>query len=92
VSDAINPSHYKQGKVECIEGIEAALSPEEYRGYLRGQIFKYLWRLGKKDDPIQEIGKAGWYMNRLAETYHHTEYDFEKGEPVEIKVGLTKAR
>jgi len=90
MSDAINPSHYKQGDVECIDAIKSALSPEEYQGYLRGQCFKYLWRLGKKDDPNQELGKVGWYLNRLMETYPHTEYDFDKGEP--IKVGMTKAQ
>ena len=67
--DNINPDHYKQGDVECIDAIASALSPEEYRGYLRGQVFKYLWRLGKKDVPQQEVGKAGWYLDRLNKAY-----------------------
>lgn len=66
MSDNVNnPVHYTQGNVECIDAIESALSPEEFRGYLRGNIIKYAWRLGRKDDPIQEIGKIGWYANRL---------------------------
>lgn len=66
VRDLINhPSHYTHGGIECIEAIEAALTPEEFRGYLKGQIFKYNWRLGHKDDPLQEAGKLLWYGNRL---------------------------
>lgn len=65
VADAINPSHYQTGSIECIEAIEAALTPEEYRGYLKGQIFRYNWRLGHKDEPVQEAGKLHWYADRL---------------------------
>ena len=65
MSDPINPAHYTSGAIECIEAIEAALTPEEYRGYLKGQIFKYNWRLGHKDDPAQEAGKLLWYADRL---------------------------
>lgn len=64
--DVINhPKHYTQGGIECIEAIEAALSPEEFRGFLKGQIFKYNWRLGHKDEPAQEVGKLLWYGDRL---------------------------
>lgn len=63
--DAINPGHYRQGGIECIEAIQAALTPEEFRGYLKGQIFKYGWRMGRKDAPAQEAGKLHWYAERL---------------------------
>jgi hypothetical protein len=45
--------------------MEAALSPEEFQGYLKGSIFKYNWRLGHKDAPAQEAGKLHWYASRL---------------------------
>lgn len=64
-SDAINPNHYKDGKIECIDAIESALSREEFIGFLRGQILKYTWRCGKKDAPAQEQKKAAWYNDRL---------------------------
>lgn len=64
--DAVShPAHYTAGTIECIDAIEAALTPEEYRGYLKGQIFKYNWRLGRKDEPVQEAGKLLWYGERL---------------------------
>lgn len=65
-SDMVNsPPHYTAGGIECIDAIEAALTPEEFRGYLKGQIFKYNWRLGLKDEPVQEAGKLSWYADRL---------------------------
>lgn len=60
-----NPAHYTAGKVECIDAIEAQLSPVEFVGYLRGQIAKYTWRLGRKDSALQDAQKSQWYMNRL---------------------------
>lgn len=64
--DPVNhPKHYTQGGIECIDAMEAALTPEEFRGYLKGQIMKYNWRLGHKDEPVQEAGKLLWYADRL---------------------------
>ena len=66
VSDPVNPSHYQQGEIECIDALRAALTPEEFRGYCKGSAMAYLWRLGRKDAPEQEAKKALWYINWLA--------------------------
>jgi len=67
--DNVNkPSHYRQGKVECIDGIEAALG-ENYSGYLQGNAIKYIWRHKYKGKPIEDIDKAIWYLNRLRSLY-----------------------
>lgn len=66
--EAVNhPDHYAGGakKIECIDAIEAALTPEEFRGFCKGNALKYLWREGKKDAAKQEIKKGVWYMNRM---------------------------
>jgi len=60
-----NPSHYNSGAVECIDAIEAMLTPDEYIGYLRGNSMKYRWRMRYKGKPIEDLQKAGWYENRL---------------------------
>lgn len=52
---------------ECIKVLEAWLSPEEYKGFLKGNAIKYLCRAGKKDEIIQELKKANWYINKLIE-------------------------
>lgn len=54
VNDPINPKHYN-GR-ECAD-IGERLTANGY------QILKYCWRLGKKDDPCQELGKALWYLD-----------------------------
>ena len=65
--DMINPDHYKVHANECIDEIQAMLTPEEFRGFLKGNFLKYRYRSGHKDDPEQEAKKSDWYMNKLME-------------------------
>ena len=66
--DPVNhPQHYTGGKIECIEAIEAALTPEEFRGYLKGNILKYIWRERNKGE-TESVEKAIWYAVRLVDT------------------------
>lgn len=66
MSDTINhPEHYQSDNgIECIDAIQAALTPEEFRGYCKGNVMKYTWRERTKqgDDSLR---KARWYINRL---------------------------
>jgi hypothetical protein len=65
--DVVNhPSHYTDGGIEWIEAIEAQLSLEEYRGYLKGNIAKYVWRESHKGG-TESLKKARWYLDRLIE-------------------------
>lgn len=52
---------------ECIKVLEAWLTPEQYKGFLRGNAIKYLCRCGKKDAEVMELEKAKWYIERLIE-------------------------
>jgi len=62
--DVVNkPPHY-QGEIECIECIKASMTYEEFKGYLRGNVFKYLWRYNRKNG-LQDLEKSQWYLNRL---------------------------
>jgi len=69
VEDLINhPPHYQSDNgIECIEAIQAQLTEEEFRGYLKGNMIKYTWRMDDKDTPESNIGKILWYANRLKE-------------------------
>jgi len=63
--DVVNhPPHYMDGVIECIEAIEAQLTDEEYRGYLKGNIAKYVWRERHKGG-TESLKKARWYLDRL---------------------------
>lgn len=64
--DPVNqPSHYTSGSIECIDAIEAALTPEEFRGFCKGNNIKYVWRSNLKGNHDQDIAKAQWYLGRL---------------------------
>ena len=64
-ADMVNsPAHYTKGGIETIDFIQAKLSPEEYRGYLRGNLLKYASRMGAKGE--DDAGKAAWYADRLS--------------------------
>ena len=66
--DAVNhPAHYKVGGIETIDFIKAKLTPEEFKGYLLGNVLKYASRAGHKDNAVQDAGKLAWYANKLAE-------------------------
>lgn len=71
-SDAIDmvnsPPHYTQGDIECIDAIRAALGPEGFRAFLRGNIIKYNWRCDHKNG-VQDIEKARFYINKLIEEH-----------------------
>lgn len=62
-----HPPHYTGGGIECIDAMEAALTPEEFRGYLRGNCIKYLWRYDRKGEPVEDLRKAAWYLDRLTD-------------------------
>jgi hypothetical protein len=48
MTDLVNhPPHYTDGSIECIDAIEAQLTAEEYRGYLKGNIAKYVFYLDR---------------------------------------------
>lgn len=66
-TDAINPNHYKIGGIETIDYMKAKSTTEEFRGHLRLTALKYLSRYGQKDDELQELQKAKWYLDRLIE-------------------------
>ena len=70
--DAINPPHYKDvvpgmQYMEMMVYMLAGLDGVE--SHLKGQVYKYLMRCGKKDEALQELKKAKWYLDALVK-YH----------------------
>jgi len=65
MNDPVNtPAHYTFGAVECIDAIESSMSAEAFKGFLKGNIQKYVWRYETKGG-VQSLQKAQWYLNRL---------------------------
>jgi hypothetical protein len=68
VEDVVNnPDHYNTGNIECIEAIEESMSSVAFKGYLKGNCMKYLWRYDYKGKQVEDLQKAGWYLNKLTE-------------------------
>jgi hypothetical protein len=65
--DVNSPVHYTNGSQEAIVTIEEAIeeAPSMKAGFLHGQVLKYLLRVWLKDNPLQDLKKAQWYLTRL---------------------------
>ena len=65
--DNVNhPKHYLKGGLECIQVIKAQLTPEQYEGYLYGNVIKYMWRWKEKNG-LEDLRKAAHYLMWLQE-------------------------
>ena len=62
----LSPSHYTAGGIETIDFIRAKLTPDEFRGFLKGSIIKYLSRANLKGNEEQDYRKASFYASMLA--------------------------
>lgn len=60
--------HYKKLTVQPWDAMESWLTPEEFRGFLKGNIIKYMARAnsGKEDHNLM-LQKAEHYQQKLAE-------------------------
>lgn len=60
--------HYKKDDIDTIDLIKSRLTPEEYKGFLLGNMYKYLER-HKEKGGIEDIEKmkvyAYWYQNEI---------------------------
>ena len=54
-----HPSHYNQGKIEVIDYIE-----DKDFNFNLGNVIKYVSRAGFKNDTIEDLNKAKWYLER----------------------------
>ena len=64
--DSVNaPAHYLHGRKETIDVISDCMTDDEYHGYLKGNILKYVSRYKFKGEPLEDLQKAHWYLNRL---------------------------
>jgi|TARA_E500000081_G_scaffold52833_1_gene55879 hypothetical protein len=74
-----NPPHYNRKNIEAICAIEASMEPEEFCGYLKGNILKYLWRYNYKGTPLQDLEKSEYYLKLLIKKVK------ESVQPIESK-------
>ena len=61
----VGGDHYKKMKHQPIDVMESCMSPEELKGFLRGNALKYLMRMGHKDSAHTDVYKALHYVDML---------------------------
>jgi len=65
MKDNTNPDHYKSGKIECIDALEAAtVGKEGIEALCTANIIKYVWRYPQKSG-LEDLLKAKWYLDHL---------------------------
>ncbi|MFA5132664.1 MAG: DUF3310 domain-containing protein [Candidatus Paceibacterota bacterium] len=62
-----HPPHYNShpSGVECITVVE-------HFNFNIGNAIKYLWRAGLKNNQLEDLQKAAWYVNREIERLSNT--------------------
>lgn len=68
LNDAVHhPSHYTLPglTIESVDVIRAVLTPEEFKGWCKGNALKYSLRAGRKDPAkeVQDLAKAGVFLS-----------------------------
>ncbi len=66
-NDEVNsPKHYTTGKIEALDIIEDTTKDlDGLVAFSIGSAFKYLVRFNKKNDPIKDLQKAVFYINKV---------------------------
>lgn len=67
-----SPPHYNHGGIETIDCIIAALGEYEAISYCVGNSLKYQHRMWHKGNPIQDLKKAKWYLDKAIELLEKT--------------------
>lgn len=61
--DNVNsPEHYALSQIECIDAMKEAYGQAAVVTYCELNAFKYIWRMHRKEKPVEDKKKAIWYL------------------------------
>lgn len=63
----VGGGHYLEMQMQPWEVMQSLLTPEEFRGFLKGNVIKYAMRQGRKGSASEDADKARHYAEKLAE-------------------------
>ena len=63
-NNVTNPAHYTAGSIECFDAIKASMTKEQFEGFCKGNVLKYVWRYERKNG-LEDLEKAEWYLDKL---------------------------
>lgn len=82
MSEEINPQHYRNGEVECIDAISAAtVQKSGIEAVCVSHVIRYLWRYEAKGG-LTDVMKASWYCDKLINVL--------QGQPVYAPLEVSK--
>ena len=69
MTDATNPPHYQAhpSGIECIQ-------ITEHMNFCLGNAIKYIWRAGLKNNAIEDLRNARWYIDREIARIDHEQF------------------
>ena len=76
VYDVVNkPRHYNFGLIEVIDFIKQVVNTHKnpYAGYCIGNVIKYTARAMVKGKPVEDLQKAGYYLNEAIKVISESE-------------------
>lgn len=62
----VGGNHYASKSIQPWDAMQAWMTPEEFRGYLRGNVIKYAARCNDKGG-VEDLRKAQHYLEKLIE-------------------------
>ena len=79
-----NSTYYDAGGMEVLDIIKSKLTPQQYQGFLLGNVIKYSCRMNHKGTFNRDAQKCAFYARELA-TLNSAEDDLEKSRRYETK-------
>ena len=62
----VSGTHYSDKTIQPWDAMEAWMSPEQFKGFLRGNVIKYVARCDDKGG-VDDLRKALHYLEKLIE-------------------------
>ena len=79
MDDVVNPSHYNQGGMECIDEMMLIFGPEETKSYCKLNSWKYRKRALFKGTPEKDMAKSDAYLRCYKSIEENGVADFKEG-------------
>jgi|CXWL01.1.fsa_nt_gi hypothetical protein len=62
----VGGSHYKDKAIQPWDAMKAWMSPEQFKGFLRGNVIRYIARCDDKGG-VEDLKKCAHYLDKLIE-------------------------
>ena len=62
-----HPNHYNMGGIECVDAVKAMLTgwTDPWLAANAFQVVKYIWRCPFKENILQDLEKARFYLDEM---------------------------